>query len=176
MTNFLLFGRGGQGVETATRILGNAAFTGGMQVQDFVLGGMERRGFPVTGRVKAEKTALLSKDPPKADFLLVFDLTLPYDRLLKECNEKAVVIFNSADHVKNPLLKKGNLKAYFVGADPLSYNYLRRVIPNTAMLGALAKLYPKITLKSLKTAMQDMPMVQDNMKAFDDGYKNAKRN
>lgn len=175
MTNFLLYGRGGQGVETAVRILGNALHSSGMQVQDFVLSGMERRGFPVEGYVKAEKTPILSKDTAKPDFLLVFDTTLPFDNLLKSCNEKAAVIFNSRDHVKNPLLKKLPVKSYFVNASEISYNYMRTVMPNTAMLGALAKINPKITAKSLKNAMQ-LPMQQENLKTFDEGYRNLKRN
>ncbi|MBI4018479.1 MAG: 2-oxoacid:acceptor oxidoreductase family protein [Candidatus Aenigmarchaeota archaeon] len=175
MVSFLLYGRGGQGVETATRILGSALFAGGAQVQDFVISGMELRGFPVEGYVKAEKEPLLSKDLPKADFLLVFDMTLPLDGVLRQCSEKAVVVFNSKDHVKHPLLKKLSLKSYFLNANEISYNYLRTVMPNTAMLGALAKLYPKVTMKNLKGFMQ-VPLQQDNFRAFDDGYRNAKRN
>jgi len=176
MTNFVLYGRGGHGVETAARILGNALFASGQQVQDFVISGMELRGFPVSGYVKAEKTAILSKDTPKADFLLIFDLTLPYDRLLKECNEKAMVIFNSKDHIKNPFLKKQSLKTYFVNANEISYNYLRTVMPNTAMLGALTKLYNKITMKSLKNSIQQLSMQHENLQAFEHGFRSVKRN
>lgn len=176
MTSFLLYGRGGQGIETATRILGDALFAGGLQVQDFVISGMEQRGFPVSGYVKAEKTPLLSKDPPKADFMLVFDMTLSYDKLLKDCNEKAFVIFNSKDHVKNPLLKKMGFRAFFVNANEISYNYLRIVMPNTALLGALVRVHGKITMKSLKNSMQALPMTAENNQAFDNGFKSVKRN
>lgn len=175
MTNFVLYGRGGQGVETSARILGNALFSSGQQVQDFVISGMELRGFPVSGYVKAEKAAILSKDLPKADFLLVFDLTLPYDRLLKECNEKAIVIFNSKDHVKGTV-KKAGFKSYFINANEISYNYLRTVMPNTAMLGALAKIYNKITMKSLKNSIQQLPMQHENLQAFEQGFRSVKRN
>ena len=41
-----------------------------------------------------------------------------------------------------------------------------------AMLGALAKAFPKISMKSIKTAMEGMP--RENMAAFDEGYKSVR--
>jgi pyruvate ferredoxin oxidoreductase gamma subunit len=176
MINFVLYGRGGQGIESATRMIGNSLFSSGLQVQDFVVSGMEKRGFPVYGYVKAEKAYIPSKDVPKADFLLVFDLTLPYDSLLRECNPKATVVFNSKDHVKNPLLRKMGLKSYIVNANEVSYNHLRRIMPNTVMLSALPRLFPKITMKSLKNEISRLPNQHENILAFESGLKAMKRN
>ena len=41
-------GRGGQGMKTASRLLGSAAFHAGYVVQDSPLYGAERRGAPMT--------------------------------------------------------------------------------------------------------------------------------
>ena len=42
-------GRGGQGMKTASRILGSAAFAAGWHVQDAPVYGAERRGAPRQG-------------------------------------------------------------------------------------------------------------------------------
>lgn len=48
-------GRGGQGIKTASRILGTAFFLEGFQVQDAPRYGAERRGAPIFGYVRAGK-------------------------------------------------------------------------------------------------------------------------
>ncbi|MEN8139888.1 MAG: 2-oxoacid:acceptor oxidoreductase family protein [Thermodesulfobacteriota bacterium] len=47
-------GRGGQGMKTASRILGRALFISGLEVQDAPLYGAERRGAPVFAYVRAD--------------------------------------------------------------------------------------------------------------------------
>lgn len=73
-------GRGGHGVKTASRILGTAAFLGGLYVQDFPLYGAERRGAAVTAFTRID-TALVCErgvihDP---DLIVVADETLLAD-------------------------------------------------------------------------------------------------
>src|SRR5512139_2196746 len=47
-------GRGGQGMKTASRILGSAFFLEGFEVQDAPRYGAERRGAPMTAYVRAD--------------------------------------------------------------------------------------------------------------------------
>jgi len=51
-------GRGGQGMKTASRILGMAFFKAGYQVQDAPCYGAERRGAPIFAYVRAIASAL----------------------------------------------------------------------------------------------------------------------
>ena len=51
-------GRGGQGIKTASRILGTAFFQEGFEVQDAPLYGAERRGAPVFAFVRASRTPI----------------------------------------------------------------------------------------------------------------------
>jgi len=51
-------GRGGQGVKTASRILGTAFFLEGYEVQDAPRYGAERRGAPIFAYVRAGKTPI----------------------------------------------------------------------------------------------------------------------
>ena len=48
-------GRGGQGMKTASRILGSAFFLEGYEVQDAPRYGAERRGAPIFAYVRAAK-------------------------------------------------------------------------------------------------------------------------
>jgi len=51
-------GRGGQGIKTASRILGNAFFLEGYEVQDAPRYGAERRGAPIFAYVRADKAPI----------------------------------------------------------------------------------------------------------------------
>lgn len=51
-------GRGGQGMKTASRLLGRAFFREGFEVQDAPLYGAERRGAPMTAYVRADREAI----------------------------------------------------------------------------------------------------------------------
>ena len=48
-------GRGGQGMKTASRILGSAFFAEGYEVQDAPRYGAERRGAPIFAYVRAAR-------------------------------------------------------------------------------------------------------------------------
>jgi len=51
-------GRGGQGMKTASRILGTAFFKAGYQVQDAPRYGAERRGAPISAYVRADQATI----------------------------------------------------------------------------------------------------------------------
>jgi len=51
-------GRGGQGMKTASRILGTAFFKSGYEVQDAPRYGAERRGAPIFAYVRADRSAI----------------------------------------------------------------------------------------------------------------------
>ena len=51
-------GRGGQGMKTASRILGTAFFKAGYEVQDAPRYGAERRGAPIFAYVRADKSVI----------------------------------------------------------------------------------------------------------------------
>lgn len=54
-------GRGGQGMKTASHILGNAFFLAGFEVQDAPRYGAERRGAPMTAYVRADRQAIFAR-------------------------------------------------------------------------------------------------------------------
>ncbi len=72
--------RGGQGVKTASRILGTAAFGQDWQVQDFPVYGAERRGAPVAAFTRIDRAPILERGLiVRPDYLVIGDETLLED-------------------------------------------------------------------------------------------------
>jgi len=70
-------GRGGQGIKTASRILGTAFFLAGYEVQDAPRYGAERRGAPMFGYVRADHSPILERGViNRPDLIVVVDETL----------------------------------------------------------------------------------------------------
>ncbi|MGE0756904.1 MAG: 2-oxoacid:acceptor oxidoreductase family protein [Pirellulaceae bacterium] len=61
MMRIRFHGRGGQGVKTASRILGTAAFRAGFWVQDSPIYGAERRGAPVAAFTRLDRHPILER-------------------------------------------------------------------------------------------------------------------
>ncbi len=73
-------GRGGQGIKTASRILGTAAFLEGYYVQDAPLYGAERRGAPITAFDRISKEPVLERGIiTNPDIIAIGDETLLND-------------------------------------------------------------------------------------------------
>ncbi|MBS3050867.1 MAG: 2-oxoacid:acceptor oxidoreductase family protein [Candidatus Aenigmarchaeota archaeon] len=177
---FGFYGRSGQGVETAVRLFSKACFQSGFYVQSFAFIGRGRRVFPVQGYVKIDKTPILSRQVEDPDYYVILDPTLGIEARPKDAKgaghismrEKSIVLFNSPEKVVSPVLKKRKVHTYHVDATELALAHLKANIPNTVMLGALAKLFNKVSMKSLKAAMEGMP--REDFAAFDEGYKEVK--
>lgn len=116
-----------------------------------------------------DKYPIESRQVEEPDFCLVFDPALGMGA--KRFREKSTVLFNSPEKVGYPQLKRRKVRALFVDATGIALTHLKSNIPNTAMLGGLAKLFPKVTIKSIKMSME---MPKENIAAFDEGYKTVK--
>ena len=92
-------GRGGQGIKTASRILGTAAFLEGYQCQDSPVYGAERRGAPVVAFTRISKESIRERGViEEPDLILVADETLlgdPSAQVL-EGHETASALFVNA--------------------------------------------------------------------------------
>jgi len=163
---FGFYGRSGQGVKTAIRIFSKACFMSGYYVQSFVF--TRGKTLPTRGFVKIDKNPILSKQVEDPDFYLIFDPSL----IEKSFKDSSIVIFNSPEKLVFAQLKKHKIKTYFVDATEIALTHMKANVPNTAMLGALAKLFNKISMKNIKAAMEDMQ--KESFLAFDEGYKNVR--
>jgi pyruvate ferredoxin oxidoreductase gamma subunit len=92
-------GRGGQGIKTASRILGRAFFQAGFEVQDAPRYGAERRGAPIFAYVRASKRAIHERGViQRPDLVIVADETLvpvPAAGVLTGVKPRTVLLVNS---------------------------------------------------------------------------------
>lgn len=92
-------GRGGQGMKTASRILGTAFFLEGFEVQDAPRYGAERRGAPMFAYVRADRRPINERgvinDP---DLVVVSDdslIPIPAAGVLQGIRDDTVLLINS---------------------------------------------------------------------------------
>ncbi len=92
-------GRGGQGMKTASRILGSAFFLEGFEVQDAPRYGAERRGAPIFAYVRAAREPIHERGIIQhADLVVVADDTLvpvPAAGVLAGCDAQTILLINS---------------------------------------------------------------------------------
>lgn len=94
-------GRGGQGMKTASRLLGTAFFLAGYQVQDAPRYGAERRGAPIFAFVRAAKTAIFERGIIREpDLVIVADDSLvpvPLAGVLQGVGPRTVMLLNTGE-------------------------------------------------------------------------------
>lgn len=99
MLRIRFHGRGGQGMKTASRILGSAAFHAGWTVQDAPVYGAERRGAPIAAFTRLAHTPILERGAiTQADLVVVADDTLLTDPAalpLAGCTSQSSVLLNT---------------------------------------------------------------------------------
>jgi pyruvate ferredoxin oxidoreductase gamma subunit len=92
-------GRGGQGMKTASRILGSAAFHAGFEVQDSPVYGAERRGAPMMAFTRIASDPILERGAiERPDLVVVADDTLlldPASSPLAGCDRECTLLLNS---------------------------------------------------------------------------------
>ena len=148
-------GRAQQGIVTAAKMVGEACLRSGKYVQAFPEFGPERMGAPVKAynRVSDEPIRLHCQvTDPK--YILIADSTLIATVNVTEgAPEDAVFIINtmkSPADMRNELkLKSKKTLVYTLDASKISLEAIGRNMPNTPMLGALAKATGVITLDVL---------------------------
>lgn len=169
-------GRGGQGIKLAAHILGRAAFLTGYQVQSFAVYGAERRGAPVASFVRMDKRNILERDYIfDPDFVVCIDDTLDVEKVVEGLDEKGFVLINTNKYPGHFSFIKQ--KVYTIDATKIALDMMGMPIPNTAILGAFAKIFGKIPLETLKLAVEKelkeegkQGLVEKNNRAVDVCY------
>jgi len=94
-------GRGGQGMKTASQVLGTAFFLEGFEVQDAPRYGAERRGAPIFAYVRAAREPIQERGIiTRPDLVIVADETLvpvPAAGVLLGVSERTVMLLNSLE-------------------------------------------------------------------------------
>ncbi len=138
-------GRGGQGAKTAALLFGGAALDTGKYIQAFPEYGPERMGAPVTAfnRLSDERIYVHSgiKSP---DVVVVLDPSLIEPaRVIDGLKDDGILLVNTADSpadLKKRLGLGSGVKVYTVDASKIALETVGRDVPNTPLLGALARI------------------------------------
>ena len=142
MKEIRLHGRGGQGVVKASHIVVKAAVSSGSYGQFIPFFGVERKGYPVFGFLRLSNTPIRRKTQVyNPDILMIFD-----DSLVKlpatyaGLKEGGTVIINSVKSIEELGVPEQAGEIAIVNATGISEELFGLNMPNTSMLGALAKV------------------------------------
>jgi pyruvate ferredoxin oxidoreductase gamma subunit len=182
MDGFIEFrwhGRGGQGTVTAAKLLAETMLGNGKYVQAFPEYGPERMGAPVRAYNRISDNPLTihcQVTNPKVVIVVDPSLVGIVD-ILEGVPEDGIIIINtpkSAEQIRNRL-KAGRQKIYTVDASKISIETLGRPMPNTPMLGALAKATNEMSISALLEQVKKNFSKKFNPKVIEANIKGIER-
>jgi pyruvate ferredoxin oxidoreductase gamma subunit len=152
-------GRAGQGVITSSRLLAQAALLEGKHVQAFPEFGPERLGAPISGFTRISDEVIDTRSQIyNPGFVVVLDSSLlGVVNVTRGLLENGRVILNSpkraAEMASRLSLAESQVRT--IDATGLAMEIAGRPIVNTAMLGALARIAPLVSLSSMESAIKE---------------------
>jgi pyruvate ferredoxin oxidoreductase gamma subunit len=173
-------GRGGQGMKTASRILGSALFHAGFEVQDAPRYGAERRGAPMFAYVRAAHHPIQERGIINhPDLVVVADaslFSLPVAGVLVGVQPETVLMVctdREADQLARQYRIDGPVLALPRKETELSSG---TQILSAVCAGAAARLLGNVSLEALKRAVQDELLdlepaeLAENLQRAEKGY------
>ncbi|MFQ6097606.1 MAG: 2-oxoacid:acceptor oxidoreductase family protein [Armatimonadota bacterium] len=185
LTEVVWHGRGGQGAKTAGYILAEAAMEEGKRIQAFPEFGAERRGAPMKSYVRISDAPIrLRCGITNPGVVIVLDDTLlPSVDVAEGILPDGVIIVNSAAPPAElrKWIKTDHVKLYTVDASQIAVDCFKRDIPNTPMLGALAKTTGLVSLQGAKVAVRkklgaklQAKVIEGNLQAIQRAYEEVR--
>lgn len=160
MLRIRLHGRGGQGIKTASQILGTSGYLAGFQAQDFPLYGAERRGAPIVAYTRLDSDIIRERGPiTRPDLIMIGDETLIDDTQASPMtggDEHTAMFINSThspselkQHYKLPVLPQS------LNLTDLCLQYIKReTVLSTALAAAAVRLSGLIPVEKLLEAVR----------------------
>jgi len=152
-------GRGGQGMKTASRILGTALFLEGYEVQDAPRYGAERRGAPIFAFVRASRNPINERGIiQQADLVIVADdslIAVPAAGVLAGItNDTVLLIYSESD--AQTWIARLNLECTVIvlPADQAIVDPLQHHFVGTGCAAAAAQLLGIISREHLQQAIE----------------------
>ena len=179
-------GRGGQGAKTASYILAVAAAEQGWKVQAFPEYGAERRGAPMKSYVRISDGPLRLRSAVKEpSVVVVLDSTLILgENIAAGVPDDGIILVNGTEDpaaLKQRLGVAPTVRVGVVDATAIANECIGRPIPNTPMLGALAKLSDVVSLEAAQASVRKMlgkklapAVIEGNIKALERAYQEVK--
>jgi pyruvate ferredoxin oxidoreductase gamma subunit len=182
-------GRGGQGTVTAAKMLASAAIIRGKHGQAMPEFGLERSGTPVKVSTRISDEMINTRAPVvKPQIVIITDPSLMFtikNQIVDGIDENTVFIVNTnfpADKVRK-ILGIPNNELWIVDASKIAMEEFGRNIPNTAVLGAVAKATGIVDLDAAKQEIEEAfsassklrALIPQNIKALERGYNEVKK-
>ena len=186
MVQIRIHGRGGQGVVTAAEMLSIAAFEQGRHAQAFPSFGSERTGAPVVAFCRIDDKEIRLREPIlEPDALIVQDPTLfQAIDVFAGLRDDGFLLINTGRSIDElgigdavARLQPGRVVT--VPATELALKFVKRPVPNAALLGAFAAITGRITLDAVKAAITEKfpgKVGEGNIAAASAAYEAAKAN
>ncbi len=171
MITVCLFGRGGQGIKTASHIVGDAAFASGNHVQDQPLYGAERRGAPISAYVRISQTPILERGQiANSSLVVIADESLldsSVDNPLQTVTDSTIIMVNSS---KDPsdICARYKINNVLVVSDltKLTQDITHKSILGVAVASATCKLLGfefEVVENSLKSELKEIGIHQEDI-------------
>lgn len=150
-------GRGGQGMKTASRILGSAFFLQGYEVQDAPRYGAERRGAPIFAYVRAARRTIQERGVIlEPDLVIVADdslVPMPAAGVLQGIMPRTVLLIHSGETAET-WRRRLNIAGPLLTMPAEAAAGAEQRFAGTALAGAAARLVGVITPAALEQAVQ----------------------
>jgi len=180
-------GRGGQGTVTAAKVLAEASMAEGKNVQAFPEYGPERMGAPLRAynRISASPMTIHCQVTNPAVVAVADPTLLDSVDVTDGATADAVYIVNTAADPKSIRAKMkladGPQKVFCVDASKISIETIGRMMPNSAMLGAVVKATGVVTIETLLANIRGSfgkkfpeKIIQSNLDAASRAYEEVK--
>jgi len=179
-------GRGGQGTVTAAKVLADACISGGRYVQAFPEYGPERAGAPLRAYNRIGDRELRLHCPVvHPQVISVVDSTLlDAINVAEGATDDAVFIVNTTmdpSVVRKKLKAGGSQRVYTVDATKIAIDEFGRALPNSPMLGAVARVTGLVSLEALLEDVRKsfgkkfaQKIIDGNIKAVTRGFEEVK--
>jgi pyruvate ferredoxin oxidoreductase gamma subunit len=178
-------GRGGQGTVTAAKMLASAAIIRGKYGQAMPEFGLERSGTPVKVSTRISDNPINTRAPvDHPEIVIITDPSLMFtirNIIVSGADENTIFIVNTSfppEKVRQ-ILGIPNNELWIVDASKIAMEEFGRNIPNTAVLGAVAKATGLVDLEALEQETSEAfgassklrNVLEQNLKALRRGYE-----
>lgn len=179
-------GRGGQGTVTAAKVFADACLSGGRHVQAFPEYGPERSGAPLRAYNRVSSKELRMHCPVlRPNIVAIVDATLlDAINVMEGTPDDAAIIVNTSKdpkEIREKLKAKPSQKIITIDASKIALDCIGRDMPNSPMVGALAKVSGIVTLDSvLEDVLKSFgkkfsqKIIDGNLEAVKRGYGEVK--
>lgn len=175
MKEIRMHGRGGQGVVKSAQIIVKTVVQCGGYAHFIPFFGVERKGSPVFGYLRIDdKDIRLKCQVYEPEVLLIYDdslLSMP--ATFSGMREGCTVIINTAKELAELGVPDKAGTVALVDASGISTRDIGRNIPNTAMLGAFAKVTNLVDWNELKGVIEDAFGAKNSL-AAESAYNSVK--